>query len=336
MIRADSRLVFAAAAFAALMACSRHEHAAQSSAADASDAPVIAETAPAQAVAGAAADEAVQVAGVDAGQLASDAVAATAPGRRFVRTADASFQVADVYAAALAIEDAAAAAGGFVVSNAIATRVADRRERRLGRGRMLRLSEVVTEGSLVVRVPGDRMQAFLRAIARQMQFLDARTFEARDVQFDLLRRQLAHARAQALQRDIGAIGAQPGRIGEKAEAVQAREALLAARDEAAVARRELEDRIAFGTLTLALSQPAQVREQTVPDTEAILRERGPGFFSELGQALQAGWRGLLAALLGIARLWPLWLVAGALVLPGWRALRARRGAGALSPPSAPG
>jgi len=257
--------------------------------------------------------DSVQREGVDASQLVSGALAPSDPQRRFVRTADASFQVDDVYAALLAVEDAVAATGGFVARNDVASTVVRQYARPIGDGRRLQLSEVATQGTLVVRVPSERMQAFLRAIAKRMRFLDARSFEANDVQFDLLRRELAMQRARELQHDARAAAAQAGRTSEKIDAMEARERVLAARDEAIAARRELEDRIAFGTITLALREPVKVREQVVPDTDAILRERGPGFFAEAGQAARAGWRGLLAGLVVLVGLWPLWLCAVACV-----------------------
>lgn len=327
MTRYKSRVFLAALLLTLLVACSKSEQSESSAAADASM-----ETASAPASAASASELSkpesgdsahdVQREGVDAGQLASTANTVTDPRRRFVRTAQADFQVKDVYASTLAIEDAVAAEGGFVVRNTISTSEYGRIQRPIGNGKLLQLSQVATQGSLVIRVPSERTQAFLRVIAKQMQFLDTRTFEASDVQFDLLRQQLAYARAQTLQQDIRDAGAQPARTGEKIDAVQAREQMLAARDEATVSRRELEDRIAFSTLTLTLKQPAQVREQTVPDTEAILRERGPGFFAAVVEGLSAGWRGLLALIVAAIHVWPLWLM---LVAGGWLVIRIRRG-----------
>lgn len=323
MRRCDPRLLLATAVLTALAGCARSNQESASAAADMAMEAPSAEAEAAPMPAAAREPEAVQTPGVDPGQLASSAaaVATDDPKRRFVRTADATFQVQDVYASILAIEDAVAAERGFVVRNGVSAQPVREIERPIGDGKRLRLSEVATTGTMVVRVPSERTQTFLRTIARQMQFLDARSFEANDVQFDLLRKQLAYARAQELQRDIRSAGAQPAETGEKLDAVQAREAMLAARDEAVVAERELDDRIAFSTLTLALRQPAQVREQVVPDTEAIIRARGPGFFSEIGEALRAGWRGLLAALVLIVHLWPLWLLIGAV---WWALIRFRR------------
>ena len=55
--------------------------------------------------------------GVDPSQVASDVATQVDPQRRFIRTAQAQFQVKDVYRTALAIEDEVASQGGFVVDN---------------------------------------------------------------------------------------------------------------------------------------------------------------------------------------------------------------------------
>lgn len=329
-IRLDLRPFLFALLLTVAVGCSaQREGAAESAAADdAASAPVPALDAAAPAPmpisqAERAPDADVQTAGVDPGQLASAVNVATDPARRFVRTATANFQVEDVYRSTLAIEDAVAAEAGFVVENRIDTKRVREIERPAGDGKLLRLSEVQTQGSLVVRIPSDRTQSFLRVISKQMAFLDARSFEARDVQFDLLRQQLAYQRGQEVQRDIARAGDQPGKTGAKVDAAMARAEVLAARDEAVLAQREMEDRIGFSTLTLQLQQPMQVREQVVPDTDAILRARGPGFFSEAGDAIEAGWRGLLSMVVLLVGLWPLWLVAIAIVL-AVRALRHRR------------
>jgi hypothetical protein len=309
-----------------LMACSRQQQAESATAADADAMQAVPDEA--RAVAGAAAADAAAApqATVDPSQLVSGVGTNADPRRRFVLTAHARFRVRDVYATALAIEDAAVALGGHVVSNRIGAQVQRTRSRKLGDGQMLQLSEYATSGALTLRVPSERTQSFLRGLARQMEFLDEREFEARDVQFDLLRRQLAEARARALRDDIGRAAAQGGKTGERVDAATSRADAVNARDEAVVAQQELEDQIAYSTVRLDFSQPAQVRQALLPDTDTLLERSGPGFFHQLGQALQSGWRGLLDALVVIALLWPLWVAIAALVL-GYRWLRRRNRGG---------
>jgi len=89
-------------------------------------------------------------------QLTSIATHQTDPGRKFIRTARASFRVKEVYAAAMAIEDAVAGQGGFVIRNDIQAQTLRAVSHPVGDGQRLQLTEYTMRGSLVVRVPSDR------------------------------------------------------------------------------------------------------------------------------------------------------------------------------------
>ena len=84
--------------------------------------------------------------------------------------------------------------------------------------------------------------------------------------------------------------------------------------------------MAFSTITLSLRQDVQVRSRERVDVDAVFRANGPGFFSQLGDALATGWRVCLQTIVGLAALWPAWLVllAGAI---GWRRWRKKPTAG---------
>lgn len=304
-------LAITSLALAGLFAgCSRHEQKADADMApraESADAAVAPAASPAVAAQQAPA-------GMDAtptlDQVASSAATYTDAQRKFIRTARAEFQVQDVYRSGLAIEDVVAAHGGFVVRNEAGAQVGAVQRRPKGGGKLLELAEYTVRGSLTVRVPSERTQAFLRAIAAQMEFLDGRTFEARDAQFDLLRQQLAWRRNQDAQRDIGAAIEAGGKLGQKTDAIAARVEAGAARDEALVAQKEFEDRVAFSTIELTLHQSPRIRQTELVDTEAVFARNSPGFFSRLGSSLRAGWYGLLDVLLALLQVWPLWLALG--------------------------
>ncbi|MCD9027997.1 DUF4349 domain-containing protein [Luteimonas sp. BDR2-5] len=280
-------------------------------------------TAAAEMAAPAAAADVVGDGAPDVSQMTSATATQRDPARRFIRTAQLRFAVDDVYASALAIEDLAAKYGGFVVRSQVHAETRNTRRRPMGDGKLLELAEYVTRGNVTVRVPSDRLQAFLRELVGQMRFLDGRDFSAHDAQFDLLRQQLAFQRGQALQQSLGDAVQDDDRLDRKADAFTARAQALAARDEAQVAQREFEDRVAFATIDMSLYQPAQVRRTERVDTEAVFAQHGPGFFPRLGKALSVGWHGLLDVLVGLAALWPLWLLVAA-AIAGWRALRRLR------------
>jgi hypothetical protein len=256
-------------------------------------------------------------------QLTSSAATYTDSGHKFVRTAHAQFGVADVYKSALAIEDAVAAQGGFVTGNQISSGIQQSRRYAKGDGTLTELTEYIVRGTLTVRVPSDKTQAFLRAIAVEIEFLDQRGFEAQDVQFDLLRQHLSFIRSQETQQELGQITRDGGKLPDKADVVTARNDAKAARDEAKVAQKELEDRIAYSIIDLSLVQPAKVRQAEVIDTNATFREHAPGFFTRLADSTEAGWDRAQNLLLGAVGAWPFWLAFAAFALLARRAIKAR-------------
>ncbi len=268
----------------------------------------------------------VEEARVDPGQITSIAASQADPARRFIRTARASFRVKDVYAAAMAIEDAVAEQGGFVLRNDIQAQTLRAVSHPVGDGKRLQLTEYTVQGSLLVRVPSDRTQAFLRAIAPQMAFLDQRNLEATDVQFQILRQQLAWQREQQTQQALGDAVQTGDRLDRKAEVIAAQGDAKLQRDEALVQRREFEDKVAFSTIDLSLYQSPKVERNESVDTDAMFDSHRPSFFVRLGEALRTGWYVVLDVFVALMHVWPLWLLGGLglWVLRRWTVSRAAR------------
>lgn len=317
-MRAKGYVVILAGGLLALGACSKHEQAADAQQV-AAEAPAAAPELPVANLARGRTDAPTEAPPTE-DQLQSAVVSQEVGERKFIRTATADFRVRDVYGSALAIEDLAAKHGGFVTRNDISAQTDEIRTRPAGDGNLIELATYTVRGQLQVRVPSTSAQAFLRALAAQVEFLDSRTFAAMDAQFELLRRQLAYARHQDAQRALGGVAAGPGKVGEKARAVDARTQSQAQRDEALIASKEFEDRVAFATIDLSLYQAPRVRSTVRMDVDEAARRASPGFFRRLGHALGTGWFGLLDAAVVFSQLWPLWLVLGAIVvvLRRWR------------------
>lgn len=334
---------------AAVAACSKHEPAAESAAAfkgaaeevAAADAAAPASAQPmaqggmaereqAREAAPQADDAVIDQGVVDPAQVTSIAATQVDPGRRFIRTARANFRVKDVYAATMAIEDAVAGQGGFVLRNDIQAQTLRAVSHPVGDGKRLQLTEYTVQGSLVVRVPSDRTQAFLREIAPQMAFLDQRTMEAADAQFQILRQQLAWQREQQTQQALGNAVQAGDRLDRKAEVIAAQGGAKLQRDEALIQQKEFEDKVAFSTIDLSLYQSPKVERNESVDTDAMFDRHRPGFFLRLGEALRVGWYAVLDVFVALMHVWPLWLLAG-LGLWGLRKWTASRTARRMSP-----
>lgn len=253
-------------------------------------------------------------------QLVSSATSYVDEKRKFIRTANADFRVRDVYESAIAIENIAAKLDGFVVNNQIGANVDRVNRYSIGNGKVMELAEYTVRGNLTLRVPSDKTQDFLRALVSQIEFLDQRNFEARDVQFELLRKQLEFLRNQEAQKQLGDLSASPGKIADKAAVISGQNDAKANRDEAAVLQKEVEDKVAFSTISLSLYQLSKVRKTEMDDVDAIAKAIRPGFFSRLFSAFSTGWYGLLDIVIDLFAVWPLWLALGL----GWVAIKRYR------------
>ncbi len=247
---------------------------------------------------------------VTAAQMTSSATSYVDGQRKFVRTANAAFRVKDVYQSAIAIENIVSGLEGFVVANQISANVDSVNRYSIGNAKLLELAEYTVRGNLTVRVPSNKSQEFLRALVAQIDFLDQRNFEARDVQFDLLRKQLEFLRNQEAQRQLGDLSTAPGKISDKAAVISGQNDAKANRDEASVVQKEVEDKVAFSTITLSLYQLSKVRKTEIDDVDAIAKAIRPGFFSRLFSSASAGWYGLLDIVISLFAFWPLWLAIG--------------------------
>jgi hypothetical protein len=213
-------------------------------------------------------------------QLSSTASTSTAVDteRKFIRTADAEFAVKDVYQSALAIEDAVNANGGFVTANNIRAEKLNNEHYAKGDGNIIDITEYQVTGTLTVRVPSNKTQDFLRAVANQIEFLDERNFSAVDAQFEILRQKVITATAD-----------------NRSE-----------RGDSRVAEKEFADRVAYATINLNIYQPNKVRQSEYADINAAVLENRPSFFKRLGQSLATGWYGVLDIFIALANFWPIW------------------------------
>lgn len=242
--------------------------------------------------------------------------------RRFIRTATVRGRVDDVERAAGAIEDLAARHGGFTTRSTLEAQVQSVHRRHLGGTRAVELTVVQTHARLQVRVPSERAPAFLRALRPQLRFVDERSVEALDAQFELLRAQLAQSRARAAAAALAEAREDGGKLGAQVDAIAVRAQVQAEQHAALLAEREFEDRIAFATLDLALVESDRLRRAEVVDIDAALEREGPSYAQRLATALRGGWDGARATVVVLVALWPLWLAAG-LALALWRAWRRR-------------
>ena len=74
-------------------------------------------------------------------------------------------------------------------------------------------------------------------------------------------------------------------------------------------RMEVQDRVRYSTITLAIAQPTLVRERIDVDVDAVARLNGDSFWKRAWNGIQYGWHFVLDLLVLLITIWPLYLLA---------------------------
>jgi len=228
--------------------------------------------------------------------------------RRFIRTGDLRFRTDDVVKTSFAIEDLIARHGGYVANTQLTTQVNTRYTTPISADSLLETTKFTVINQITVRVPSAELDTTLKSLIAFVDFLDHRTLSATDVRLKLLGDRLTRTRiAKHEKRLTDAIDEQGKKL---KETVSAEERLVDRQeqaDNAALNTLELEDRIAYSTLTLDIYQRQDIRREMLPNEQNI-EAYEPGFFSKAGEALEDGWEVLVQFVLFLIRSWSMLLL----------------------------
>ncbi|HRH71204.1 MAG TPA: DUF4349 domain-containing protein [Flavobacteriales bacterium] len=230
--------------------------------------------------------------------------------RRFIHTADLRFRTKDAVQSTFAIEVLVARFDGYVASTRLVTEVDHRYTTPISADSLLETTKFTITNRLTIRIPNANLDTTLKSLIRFVDFLDHRTITATDVRLMLLGNRLAQDRvSEHKQRLTDAIDEQGRKL---KETVSAEERLLDRQeqaDDAKLRNLELQDRIAYSTITLDLYQRQDIRREMLPNEQNIERYE-PGFFEQAGDALKDGWELLVQFALFLVRSWSVILILG--------------------------
>jgi hypothetical protein len=152
---------------------------------------------------------------------------------------------------------------------------------------------------LLIRVPAARFDSLVADIGEGVAFFEQRTLSVEDVTEQFIDLEIRQENKQALEGRYRQLLTQARSV-EDILAIERQLAMVREEIEAAEGRlRYLRDQVGYATLEVVFYED---------DVESI------GFFTRGGQALGEGGNIFLDFLVGVLRLWPFWLLIGAV---GW-------------------
>lgn len=226
-----------------------------------------------------------------AGNIIKDA------GRQFVKTADMKFRVQHVTEATYAIEAITANAGGFVTHSGLNSVIDNQSVTSVSADSSVETIKYTVNNDITIRVPNNRLDTTLKAIAALTEYLDHRNIHADDVALQI------KAKEKAIKRPQLFTTAQKGNTLNQAAIDLQKEA-----DEADIATLSLRDQIDYSTVTLSIYQRQESKRWLIANDKGITPYQ-PGLGLRLWDSVKTGWYLAEELLVQLTRLWLVFLLA---------------------------
>lgn len=228
--------------------------------------------------------------------------------RKFIRTAQMKFRVADIYQTSIEIENLVQKFNGFVVGSDLVNTTLSTCIIPISSDSSLESITYRMTNNIEFRVPSAQLDTTLRSMAQFIDYLDYRKVVAQDVTIDIKANQLQQERYRTHGRRLNTIAQQKSEMQDANATAQNQLNADEAVDNAIVQRLNIQDRIEFSTINLKIYQRSKVARTLIANPKNI-EAYEPSFFSKIGAAIVSGWNGLKIFTVGLTNFWPLWLIA---------------------------
>lgn len=217
--------------------------------------------------------------------ILNTAVNASEATRRMVREASVKFTAQDVVKTTLAVEKITLEAGGFIEQKNIDFNVIDSRSQKIADAKVKIFEKVDPLAAMVIRVPSEHAADVVNQLLPLMFFLNQQQYSAKRYELRMLEEKLSQT--QYVPSDTR--NAQLSEISR-------------------LTRMEVQDRVRYSTITLAITQPTLVRERIDVDVDAVARLNGDSFWTRAWNGIQYSWHFVLDLLVLLISIWPLYLI----------------------------
>jgi Domain of unknown function (DUF4349) len=228
--------------------------------------------------------------------------------KKFIRTADMRFRVADVRTATLRAEAITKHFGGWVTQSHLVSHTNRVDVTPISADSSLEQTFYTVTSDLTLRVPYQHLDTTIKSIARLIEYLDHRTIGAEDILLKNLAESLKQKRNLEHDRRLReAVDNRDSKLGGVADVEGARLQAQINADQALLNQLTLADKVEYSVVTVHLYQREAVLAEVIANHKNIDAYR-PGFFSRVGASLATGWSAFLDFLVALISVWPVLLL----------------------------
>ena len=227
--------------------------------------------------------------------------------KQFIKSAEVNMEVKDVYDATISIEKHLQDLGGFVTSSRLNSQIVSEDTFNTSDKNATLVRKFQTENNIEVRVPTEKLGAFLTIINDKKLFLNSRNITAEDVTANIKLADLEAKRNAKTAINIS-------QLKTNKDKVKMNDDNSSEGNYQKVATLEMTDNLKYSTVDIYLKEPKhRIAEIAVTNTTNIDNKYKFNFFYDIKNAFAEGFYLIQKLVIGLVAIWPLLLI-GAVIL----------------------
>ena len=223
------------------------------------------------------------------------------PDKKFVKTAEVSMEVKDVYEATVHIENALKNLGGFVTKSELQSQVIEEETYNTSDQNAVLLRKFNSYNKMQVRVPSEKLGAFLNSVNDRKLFLNTRIISAEDVTNNA---KIAELELKKISK-TGEVISQMKNNEKKANLTEENEQKNNTQQ---IENLNLADNIKYSTVDIYIKEPkVRITEIAITNTQFYDNKYQVNFFYEAKSSLLNGFYFVQKFFVFLLNFWPLFL-----------------------------
>jgi hypothetical protein len=227
--------------------------------------------------------------------------------KKIIRTADLTIKVKDVTRSTYEIEDITEEFGGFVESANQSNEIIEQSKTEVSKDSILEITKYSIKSNIEIRVPSKNLNATIKAISRQIGFVDSYNIKADDVSLRMRSNELTQKRSITTEKRVEkAIDTKGVKMKDVINAENTLAEKKEERDNARLENISMQDQVNFSTLSIQIYQDELVKKELIANATDINSYK-PSIGTRIADSLKSGWYVLANIIDFIFRIW--WFIA---------------------------
>lgn len=245
--------------------------------------------------------------------------------KQFIKSAEVSMEVKDVYDATVYIEKSLKDLGGFVTSSDLNSQILSEETLAISDENAMMVRKFQTENTMQVRVPTEKLGELLLLINNKKVFLTSRSILAEDVTSNIKLAELEAERNSKSAENIKKLHLDKGKIKMSDDNQQEG-------NYQKISAFDMQDQLKYSNIDIYLKEP-QLRLAEIPVSNTKNRDDQyqNNFNYEAKNAVSEGFYLIQSIILGMLKIWPLIIIGGLI----FYILRKRKTLGKFENPTTP-